>query len=110
MRIRAPAGGHNQQSGRPKRQTLCFRLHFAATSEQHQQLMQVTVGVWLDSPIVDAAAIRDGFDVYKALFSIPRRLPVQEKTRNQCLRLSHCTKSKRNAFASMACHVAMDTV
>jgi hypothetical protein len=72
--------------------------------------MQVTVRVWLNPPVVYPAAVGDRLDVQKALPRVPRRLAVQEKSRNGGLLLSHCTKSKPNAFASMVCRLAMDTV
>src|ERR1700730_12263563 len=70
--------------------------------------MQVAMGVRLDSPVIDPAAIRNGLNVDKALLRIPRRLAVQEESRNHRLGLSHCSgtvlpKSKPNAFASMVC-------
>src|ERR1700730_16065398 len=70
--------------------------------------MQVAMGVRLDSPVIDPAAVRNGLNVDKALLRIPRRLTVQEESRNQRLGLSHCSgtalpKSKPNAFASMVC-------
>jgi hypothetical protein len=59
--------------------------------------------VGLNPPIVYPAPVGNGLHVKKALPCIPRRLAVQEKSRNGGLWRSHCTKSKPNAFASMVC-------
>jgi p-hydroxybenzoate 3-monooxygenase len=86
------SGRHDQQCRRLKRIPFGFRLHLTAAREDDEQLVQVAMGVRLDPPIVDPAAIGNRLDVQKALIRIPRRLAVQEESRNDRLSLSHCNE------------------
>src|SRR5438105_12800582 len=69
-----------------------FRLHLTAAGEDDQQLVQVAVRVRLDSPVVDPAPVGNRLNVQEALIRIPRRLAVQEESRNDSLSLSHCNE------------------
>src|SRR5215469_6480998 len=60
---------------------MSFCLHFPAAGEDEQQLVQLAKRMRADTPIVEAAAIRNRLDLHKALVRVPGRLAVQKKSR-----------------------------
>ncbi len=50
--------------------------HLAAAIEDHEELVQIPMGVRADLPVIEPAAIGDGFDVHEALVRRAGRLAI----------------------------------
>ncbi len=73
---------NDEQGWRDEELRRVLGAHPAAAVEDDQKLVQVTMRMRPDLPIVEPAAVRNGFDVNEPLLGVARRLTIQKESRH----------------------------